>query len=210
MNDYYETRYVFDKGRSQVWKAITEYLQSNIAPNATVLDLGSGYCDFINNVKAQVKIAVDGNKESAKHCKEGVQFIQSDVTDLSQVASSSVDVVFASNLLEHLDDEQLSTMFDEINRITRKDAKVILMQPNFRYCASEYFDDYTHKKVFSHVSLSDFLRHNNFRPIKIYPRFLPFSLKSILPKSYWLTKLYLMQPFKIFAKQMLIIGIKSK
>ena len=27
MNEYYQTRYSYDKGRDKVWKAITEYLQ---------------------------------------------------------------------------------------------------------------------------------------------------------------------------------------
>lgn len=210
MNDYYKTRYAFDDGRGRVWKAIVKYIDQYIGLDKTVLDLGAGYCDFINNVTAKQKIAVDMNVESKKHCNKNVRFIQSEVTDLSQVESNSVDVVFASNLLEHLEDLQLETMLDEINRVTKSDGMLILMQPNYRYCSSEYFDDYTHKKVFSHVSLADFLQHKNFNPVKIYPRFLPFSLKSRLPKSYWLTLIYLYLPFKLFAKQMLIISRKSK
>ena len=35
---YYEARFVFDKGRTKVWKAINEYLQSFIPENASVMD----------------------------------------------------------------------------------------------------------------------------------------------------------------------------
>jgi hypothetical protein len=70
----------------------------------------------------------------------------------------------------------------------------------------EYWDDYTHKKAFSHVSLVDFLVANGFKIVRVEKRFIPFSLKSRLPKSYLLTKLYLMLPFRIFAKQMLVVA----
>jgi hypothetical protein len=68
----------------------------------------------------------------------------------------------------------------------------------------EYFDDYTHVSVFSHVSLADFLRVNGFDLLEIRPRFLPLTVKSRLPVLPWLIKAYLASPIKPMAKQMLI------
>jgi len=68
---------------------------------------------------------------------------------------------------------------------------------------------YTHKKAFSHVSLSDFLMAHDYQIIRFYKKFIPFSLKSRLPKSYWLTRLYLNFPIKPFAKQMLVVAEKK-
>jgi hypothetical protein len=83
------------------------------------------------------------------------------------------------------------------------------MQPNYRYAYKEYFDDYTHKKIFTHISLNDFFQANGFEAIKVLPKFLPFSLKSRLPKSYFLTKLYLHSFYKPMAKQMLLVFKKK-
>ena len=206
MNEYYQTRYSYDKGRDKVWKAITEYLQEFVnEKDDVVLDVGAGYCDFINNIKAKHKWAIDMNPDGAKFCDSDVQFHCASVIDLNTLQSSTVDVLFASNLLEHLDDKELVMAINEFKRVLKGTGRVILLQPNYRFAYKEYFDDYTHKKVFTHVSLCDFFEANNFLAIKIWPKFLPFSLKSRLPKSYFLTKLYLHSFYKPMAKQMLLV-----
>lgn len=206
MSDYYDTRYTFDAGRAKVWKAITEYLQQFVLGKAdTVLDLGAGYCDFINQINAREKFAVDMNPEASQFCKNDVKFYCTSVNDLSMLETNSINVIFASNLLEHLDDFELAKLIEEFKRILKQGGRAILMQPNYRYAYKVYFDDYTHKKVFTHISLCDFFQANGFKAIKIIPKFLPFSLKSRLPKSYILTKLYLYSFFKPMAKQMLLV-----
>lgn len=210
MSEYYETRYTFDRGREKVWKAISEYLQQYVREDADcVLDLGAGYCDFINNIRARERLAIDMNPEGSKYCHDGVLFHCASAIDLSILQTNSIDVLFASNLLEHLDDFELSIAMKEFNRVLKQGARVILMQPNFRYAYKEYFDDYTHKKIFTHISLLDFFQSNGFEAIKVHSKFLPFSLKSKLPKSYIFTKLYLYSFYKPMAKQMLLIFKKS-
>ena len=210
MNTYYETRYTYDKGRAKVWKAITEFLQKYInKTNDNVLDLGAGYCDFINNITASSKIAVDINPEGAKFCEKNVIFYNSSIDKMTSIKNGSIDVLFASNLLEHLDDSELKSAIQEFDRILKSGSRIILMQPNYRYAYKEYFDDYTHKKIFTHISLRDFFEANGYEAIKVMPKFLPFSLKSKLPKSYLLTKLYLHSFYKPMGKQMLIV-LKKK
>lgn len=206
MSKYYKTRYTFDQGRHKVWKAITEFIQKYIdKENDVVLDLGCGYCDFINNINCKKKYAVDINKESINYCNKDVFFFPLSITNLSKIKSKSISVIFASNLLEHFSDEQLEKILHEIKRVLKKRSRIIILQPNYRFAFKQYFDDYTHKKVFSDVSIVDFFKSHGFLPIKIYAKFLPFTLKSMLPKSYLLTKLYLWSFYKPFAKQMLVV-----
>lgn len=207
--NYYLTRYSFDSGRSKVWAAICEYLQQYIKKSDTIIDLGSGYCDFINNIYASKKYAVDINPQGYKFCNQDVYFINSTTKKIKSIKSKSINVIFASNLLEHLDDEELKDSLIEFNRILKVGARIILMQPNFKYAYKEYFDDYTHKKIFTHISLRDYFEANGFKAIKVLPKFLPFSLKSRLPKSYLLTKIYLASFYKPMAKQMLLVFEKS-
>jgi ubiquinone/menaquinone biosynthesis C-methylase UbiE len=208
MDRYYQTRLTFDKGRKKVWKAICEYLQNEINPNSVVVDLGSGFCDFINQISASKKYAVDSNPEAMQYCDKDVEFLLSNVMSLN-LESDSIDVVFASNLLEHLHDDELQQTFAEIDRVLKKNGKIILIQPNYYYAYREYWDDYTHVKAFTHTSLADFLKSKNYRIDKVVKRFLPFSFHSILPKTYLLTKLYLSFPYHFGAKQMLVIASKA-
>jgi ubiquinone/menaquinone biosynthesis C-methylase UbiE len=206
MNDeYFKTRYSYDKGRNKVWRAICCDLQKYISPKATVLDLGCGYCDFINNIQAIEKIAVDISTDSKNYCLETVNFYLSPSNKLNFLRHETVDVTFSSNLFEHLEDQILYETLQETFRITAKGGKLILLQPNFKYSYKDYFDDYTHKKVFTHISLADCVRSFGFKLEKSYHKYLPFTFKSLIPKSYWLTRCYLMSPFKPMAKQMLLI-----
>lgn len=207
---YYDTRYTFDSNRNKVWRAISEFLQKYINEDFVVLDLGSGYADFINCIKAKKKIAVDINSESKKYCDKDVVFIKSPSTDLGGVKDKSIDTVFVSNLFEHLDLGEINLTLKEIKKVLKKNGILIIIQPNFRYAYKNYFDDYTHKSIFTHTSLSDLLKSNGFSVILEKPKFLPLSLKSKLPKSYILTKLYVNSPLKPLGKQMLLIlGLKD-
>ena len=205
MKNYFETRFKFNNSRRRVWKAISEYINTFIPQEAKVLELGAGYCDFINTIKAKEKIAVDYNEKSKEFADKDVDFHNDSVTNLSFVKSSSMDLVFASNLYEHLTDDDAQKSLNEVYRVLKTGGQIVLMQPNYKYAFADYFDDFTHRKVYSHISLADLLLTHNFNEVKIIPRFLPFSLKSRLPKSYLLTKLFIMSPIKPFAKQMLLI-----
>lgn len=208
--NYYKTRFKFDPGRQKVWRAITEYLQQFIGDNKIILDLGSGYGDFINLVDAKNKYAVDINPASKEYLDKKVTFINGMSDSLNQLKKDSLDVVFASNLLEHLDREQFDSTMKEISRCVKKGGIFIAIQPNYRYAYKSYFDDYTHKAIFTSVSLVDAVDEYGFKPVKVAAKFLPLTLKSRLPKSYLLTKSYLYSPVKPMAGQMLVITENRK
>lgn len=205
--DYFQTRYTFDKGRKEVWKAICRYLDRYISPQSSVLEIGSGYCDFINNITAEKKVAIDIDKNSGQYCDPDVTFLNIKATDM-EFSENSLDAVLASNLFEHLNDYDLEILTSKIFKSLKQGGKLILIQPNYYYAYRTYWDDFTHIKAFSHVSLTDFLITRGFKIIKTEKRFLPFSFKSLLPKSYYITKLYLKSFWRPFAKQMLIIAEK--
>jgi SAM-dependent methyltransferase len=191
-----------------VWRAICEYLQPYIAPADTVLELGPGYCDFINQIRAAKKYAVDLNPDVAQYCAGDVTFRHASAEELP-LDAASVNVIVASNLLEHLDPGQLDGLFAHIDRILRPRGTLILIQPNIFYAYRQYWDDYTHVKAFSHVSLADFVVSRGFAIAAVEKRFLPLTLKSRLPKSYWLTRLYLSLPWRPLAGQMLVVATKA-
>ena len=95
----------------------------------------------------------------------------------------------------------------EVKHVFRPDWRegtINILQPNYRYAFREYFDDYTHIAVYSHISLADFLTANGFDVIDVQPRFLPLTVKSRLPVFPPLIAAYLMSPVKPMGKQMLV------
>ncbi|MDP2762982.1 MAG: class I SAM-dependent methyltransferase [Enterobacteriaceae bacterium] len=209
-NNYFKSRFVYDPSRDYVWKAIADYLQKYISLNSKVLDLGAGYCNFINNIKARNKVAVDINKEVKKYANSDVKIYICSCSNLKIFKDDSFDVVFASNLFEHLTKPELKKTIKEIKRVLKNKGLLLLIQPNFRYAHKEYFDDYTHQTVFSHTSLPDFLHTHGFVCKKVIPKFIPFSMKSRLKSFSFLIKPYLHLPYKPFAKQMLVVAENIK
>jgi SAM-dependent methyltransferase len=207
---YFATRFGYDAARDVVWQEVSRYLQDREIPaTATILELGAGYCHFINHIRGKARHALDLSPDVARQAAAGVVPHVGSCASLDMFVDGSVDVVFASNLFEHLTREELGRTLREIRRVLSNDGRLIVVQPNFRYCAREYFDDYTHLQVFTHVSLADRLRADGFTLRRVVPRFLPFSMKSRLPRSRFLVRLYLRSPFKPFGAQMLVVAGKA-
>ena len=205
MVGYHGSRFGHDPNRAVVWEALWRYyFRDRVGSDDVVLDLGCGYGDFINNVKARRRIALDIWPNFPRHVAPGVETIVAPVTDLSAVADGSIDYAFASNLFEHLPQSGLAAVLATLRRKLSLHGRLTLLQPNYRFCAAEYFDDYTHVTIWSHVSLADFLGANGYEVTEIHPRFLPLTMKSRLPVWGPLIGAYLFSPIKPMAKQMLL------
>jgi len=205
---YFKSGIEFDEQRDKVWKHICKYLQNYISPLNSILDLGAGHCNFINNIEGNNKYAVDLFNDLKKYASCDVKCYISKCFKLNFIKSHSIDVVFSSNLFEHLEDDEIDKTLKDILRILKDNGKLILMQPNFRYCYKNYFDDYTHIKVFTDESLQRLLKLYGFNITKCMPKFLPYSIKNKASKLSCLIPLYLKSPIKPFAGQMLLIGEK--
>ena len=204
-NRYYRTRYQPDPRRGPVWKVICDWLQREIPKTAAVLELGAGYCDFINNIQASRKLAVDIHDAVRQSAAAGVEAYVGNCARLQFLADASIDAVFASNLFEHLEMPQLRETFAEILRVLKPGGKLLVIQPNFRYSYRDYIDDYTHVSIFTDLSLPDLFASAGFEITRVEPRFLPFSLKAGLPAHPALVWLYLRSPWRPKAGQMLVI-----
>lgn len=105
---YHQTRFSPDPKRDIVWRTLCDcYFNKLISDDFHVVDLGAGHGSFINHVRAARRTAIDiwpGLKDVAD---QGVNVHIGDVTDLSFLEPGSVDFAFASNLFEHLSQEQL-------------------------------------------------------------------------------------------------------
>ena len=126
--------------------------------------------------------------------------------DLAFMADGTAHVVFASNLLEHLTHPQIDALSDEVMRVLVPGGRLILVQPNYRLCAKNYFDDYTHVSIWSDISMSTYLESRGWRLERVVGRFLPLTVKSRLPISSRLIRAYLRSPVRPLAGQMLLVA----
>jgi SAM-dependent methyltransferase len=205
---YFSTRFTPDRARAKVWAALCRYLQRWVPPDGAVLDLGAGYGDFSHNIRAARRVAFDANDAIRTFVRPPIEAEVGDVVDLRRFDDGSFDVVFASNLLEHLTWEQLSDMTAEVGRVLRPGGRLIAVQPNFRLRPREYFDDYTHRTIFTDRSLTDFLAASGFRIEHVEPRFLPLTMKSRLSFGHALVPWYLRLPYRPLAGQMLVVAAR--
>jgi len=202
---YHKIRLGHQGKRSVVWAALWRYyFRHRIDATDTVLDLGCGYGDFINHVIAKRRIALDLWPEFVTHIAPGIETLVASLTDLSALEDETIDYAFASNVVEHVTKEEFASLLACLKKKLSARGRLTLIQPNYRYASAEYFDDYTHVSIWSHVSLADFLTANGYEVIEIRPRFLPLTVISRIPVFPPLIGLYLISPFKPLGKQMLL------
>lgn len=121
--------------KNRIWKILCKsFFQKFISERDTVLDIGAGYCEFINNISCGRKYAADLNQDTRKFAETNVEVFIAPSTDISPLDDSSVDVVFMSNFLEHLKRKAdvLETL-RETFRVLKPNGKVMILQPNIRY-----------------------------------------------------------------------------
>jgi SAM-dependent methyltransferase len=204
---YFNTRFAEDERRARMWSHLVNYLARYVPPDGVVLELGAGYCYFINGVKARRRVAVDLSETVRRAAAPGVEAIVGDaLAALRAMPSAQFDFVFASNFLEHFDWPVLDAMATELLRVLRPGGRLALVQPNFRLQPGRYFDDYTHRAIFTDVSLADWLAANGLRVTSVIPKFLPLTVKSRLGGLSFLVPLYLRSPWRPMAGQMFVVA----
>ncbi len=200
--------------RNAVWKIICEdYFIRYISNEDTVLDLGCGWGEFINNIKCATKLGLDLNPESSIHLSKEVYFINQDCSQTWPIRTSSLDIVFTSNLLEHLPGKDyIERTISETYRCLKEEGLMICVGPNINYLPGRYWDFWDHFTPITEKSLSEILKIKGFQIEKVIPQFLPYSMSlgNRYPLSF--VRLYLKLPFlwRVWGKQFLVIGKKPK
>src|SRR6516165_2166476 len=89
--------------RDSIWKILTaDFFSHYISEEDIVLDLGSGYGEFINHVRCRQKFAMDMNPDAKKALHPQIHFLHQDCSAPWKVRDGCLDVVFSSNFFEHL------------------------------------------------------------------------------------------------------------
>jgi SAM-dependent methyltransferase len=183
-----------NRARDRIWQILVEEIfQPMAAPGDTVLDLGCGFGEFIRHVRCARRIGVDVNTLAAADLTgQGIEFHQSSIGDMGFLADGTVDLVFSSNVLEHLPEKRaVDAVLREARRVLRPGGQLVLMGPNVRLLPGHYWDYWDHYVPISDRSLVEALRIAQFSIVDQVPAFMPYTTKSRLPQAPWLVRLYL-------------------
>lgn len=209
----YEKRFAGkNKYRQSVWREIIhEYLVVKIGKIESILDLGCGYGEFINNYPCNRKYGMDLNPDAKKHLNKNVVFYHHDCSKPWPIRQSSLDAIFSSNFFEHLPDKiALYKTLDHAYKCLKKDGILVALGPNIRVEPGNYWNYIDHYIPLSDISLSELLITKKFGIIKKYSRFLPWTMSGNWQPPTFLIKFYLKNPvlWSLFGRQFLILAKK--
>jgi SAM-dependent methyltransferase len=175
-----------------------------------VLDIGAGYCEFVNHIEAHRRIAVDLNPDTVRAAAPGVEVLSISLEELAEALEpASIDLVFASNVFEHVRGvDALLEIFDALRYALKPGGRMLIMQPNVRLLGGRFWDFVDHTLPLTELGMSEALDLAGFDVLERRARFLPYTFKSRLPAWPWLVRLYLKLPPAqwIFGKQMFVVA----
>ena len=205
----YRFRNIDQSTRSGVWGEIARYVTERaLARPRRLLDPAAGRREFIDCADAEEKWAVDRVDYGEAVAGSGTRLIISDVMD-AELPADYFDGIFVSNFLEHLPTpDAVYDFLVRMRTLSAPSGRIAIMGPNFRYCASDYYDCADHTLALSDVSVAEHLHTAGYRVASVTPRFLPFSFRGRLPTAPGLVRAYLAFPaaWRAIGKQFLVVG----
>lgn len=200
--------------RASVWRVLTrEFFNRWIPAESTILDLGCGWGEFINQIPAARKFGMDLNPDSRSKLAPGITFLHQDCSEEWGIPEAHLDVVFTSNFFEHLPGkESLRKTLGQAFRCLKPGGLLICMGPNIKYLPGTHWDFWDHYLPLTELSLAEGLELSGFRVTQTIGRFLPYSMSQGFTPPIIFLRLYLQMPsiWRYFGRQFLVIGRKPE
>lgn len=177
-NDYDKESYITRDPNVNVWR---EHLNTKILNDykntlkGIVADFGCnhGACTIIASENENIKkiIGIDINQESldianqllVEHNINNIQYIYSNLTDLSLIPSNYFDNAFSFHTLEHIHINDYDLVFSEWKRVIKNNGNFLISVPY-----DHAYDDPCHMNYFNESSISELFKSYGFEIVEVY------------------------------------------
>ncbi|MDZ4668200.1 MAG: methyltransferase domain-containing protein [bacterium] len=208
----YEYRFKgVDKNKKlSTWKIIAEFMYGKLGNPASVIDPAAGDCEFINQVPAAERWAVDMGEHTQRAAQKDIKVVIGNNLKVN-LPLNYFEGVYVSNFLEHLHtQEDVANFLERMFAILKPGGKIAIMGPNFKYCAANYFDFADHTVILTELGVAEHLYGAGFEVKEVHDRFLPLSFRGKIPVTDFLVKMYFQMPFawRFMGKQFLLVAQK--
>lgn len=157
-------------------KYLEYYKLDTIKASSNLLDVGSGdgtFCNVLNSLGTN-SYGVDGS--------EGTDFEKDIKIDYED---NYFDFIIFNAVIEHLKNPNI--ILKEIYRLLKTSGVLITTTLNFKYATKHFYDDPTHLRPYTNVSLKRIMELNKFKVNMVEPLFYDKSLLLLkLPFKYYL------------------------
>ena len=177
---------------------------------APVLDIGAGSGSLVNTFKKRGLEAVGIDLPPVK---KGV--LEGNITDLN-FADNDFKTIFCTEVLEHLDSQQLDRGIDEVRRVLKPGGHFIVTVPyNENLDGNSYtcpqckykFHRMGHLQSFDKDRIKNILKKGGFKIL--YCKVFPLGVIAKLPLGRWYYKLFMKLKYDLISKTMIIVAEKN-
>ena len=193
MTDYIEVVYDEESHpRTSYPKKLATYLFKRFGMTAdmNLLEVGCGRGEVLKGFRdlGMSVVGLDRSTRSEDLLSQlGISFVKSDIERNGKCTlpfeDCSFDVVYSKSVLEHL--ERPEEFLFEAKRVLKTGGILVTLVPDWESNYKIYYDDFTHKRPYTKISLRDILLLSSFKDISVevfrqLPLVWKFSILNIL------------------------------
>ncbi|MDP2812795.1 MAG: class I SAM-dependent methyltransferase [bacterium] len=171
------------------------WFKNNSGP---ILDMGCATGNFIATHPDIIE-GIEYDEDSLQICRQrGFKVKKLDVVkELDSLAEAHYSAVYAKQLIEHLANPLY--FMRHVHRILKSGGQAVILTPNCPYALNKFFwDDYTHVRPLTRISLERLALDAGFKEIKIYEDFRCFTGLGKLIRIFKLSPKFISKIQKIF------------
>ena len=159
-------------------KKISSLIGFDFPRNGKLIDLG---CNDQHNKKASEDSGLEYIGVDIDTCNFNVDDLPFD--------DNSIDIIISLAVIEHI--ENIDFYISQIKRVLKPGGLIYLSTPNFQICYKDFYNDPTHIRPFTPISLEMLLAMNDFKNIQTFPGLRCkhnwyYTGKYRFLKAYWL------------------------
>ena len=113
------------RAKRYYWNDITKYCNYFVHEDSSVLEIGCGTGELLNDLKSKNKIGIDFSEEMISQAKSQFPSLDVRVMDAEElILNEKFDVIILSNLIGYLDDIQ--KVLSQLKSVSHANTKIIV------------------------------------------------------------------------------------